>query len=413
MRQNYDEEYDFNPLSLVKLPYKHLDVTLDYISESSDSLEPMQWELGFWKSPDGMNEFDGYFDKLMNIKILNSDIKEISFSGCNSVNITHCNVDNFIIKGECNKVHLSYSIVNDIELPNTPPNATPFIIIETTFPFQLEMIENTISQNLKFYPQKISQKYGFILDNNIFENGIDFDWQVLKEANLNVSDGDNKAERMTLLYSTLKSNLLRRNRHQEADDCHYESKEYQRKNYFKDSNTDFFSKTAKTMFYYIDWISTGYGTKPLRIFPYSIIVILIFAFIYFLKPDSIENLHEIMRLDKLVKYKLKSLPLEELKKKFASIKVEDIDNKDELINYIFIKLKTRKIVKLAKMPILKDRLTQLWTCIYFSFCTFTTIGVGDWYPRSNFSKLLVILEGALGWISLGLFITAYGNLLLR
>lgn len=89
------------------------------------------------------------------------------------------------------------------------------------------------------------------------------------------------------------------------------------------------------------------------------------------------------------------------------------ENKQLLIEEITFSLSSKEVIKLAGIFMLKSKLAQFWNCFYFSFSTFTAIGVGDWYPRNAFTKFLVMLEGALGWISLGLFITSYGNLLLR
>ncbi|HHJ51908.1 MAG TPA: two pore domain potassium channel family protein [Caldithrix abyssi] len=58
-------------------------------------------------------------------------------------------------------------------------------------------------------------------------------------------------------------------------------------------------------------------------------------------------------------------------------------------------------------------MNYLWNCFYFSFSTFTTVGLGDWYPTGNLNRAIVMIEGALGWLSLGLFITTYANVLLR
>ena len=50
--------------------------------------------------------------------------------------------------------------------------------------------------------------------------------------------------------------------------------------------------------------------------------------------------------------------------------------------------------------------------LLFSIREFTTLGSSDWYPRDNF-RILVTLEGLLGWIILGIFMATLTNVMIR
>ena len=49
---------------------------------------------------------------------------------------------------------------------------------------------------------------------------------------------------------------------------------------------------------------------------------------------------------------------------------------------------------------------------YFSVVTFTTIGYGDWYPK-NYYRILAVIEGLLGWLTLALFLVTLANVMIR
>jgi uncharacterized protein YjbI with pentapeptide repeats len=55
---------------------------------------------------------------------------------------------------------------------------------------------------------------------------------------------------------------------------------------------------------------------------------------------------------------------------------------------------------------------SLFDIFYFSICTFTFISHDRLYPKSNF-RILVALEGCLGWILLGIFIATFSHALIR
>ncbi len=56
--------------------------------------------------------------------------------------------------------------------------------------------------------------------------------------------------------------------------------------------------------------------------------------------------------------------------------------------------------------------TSFSDAFYFSMVTFATIGYGDWYPKDKFRKW-VMIEGFLGWLTLGLFLVTLTNVMIR
>ncbi len=54
----------------------------------------------------------------------------------------------------------------------------------------------------------------------------------------------------------------------------------------------------------------------------------------------------------------------------------------------------------------------LYNSFYFSVMTFTTVGYGDYSPKRIF-KIVAMLEGVLGWLTLALFLVTLGNVWLR
>ena len=51
--------------------------------------------------------------------------------------------------------------------------------------------------------------------------------------------------------------------------------------------------------------------------------------------------------------------------------------------------------------------------ILISIRGFTTLGSADWYPKNDLFRILVAVEGLLGWIMLGIFMATLTNLLMR
>ncbi len=59
----------------------------------------------------------------------------------------------------------------------------------------------------------------------------------------------------------------------------------------------------------------------------------------------------------------------------------------------------------------EDRVSFL-DAFYFSMVTFTTVGYGDWYPVGRY-RIVVMIEGVLGWLLLALFIVTLANVMIR
>lgn len=51
--------------------------------------------------------------------------------------------------------------------------------------------------------------------------------------------------------------------------------------------------------------------------------------------------------------------------------------------------------------------------LLFSIREFTTLGSADWYPKDNIFRILVTLEGMLGWVMLGIFMATLTNVMIR
>ena len=62
--------------------------------------------------------------------------------------------------------------------------------------------------------------------------------------------------------------------------------------------------------------------------------------------------------------------------------------------------------------VVKVILKHLWHAFYLSVNTFTTVGTGDIFATRLF-RVLVLVEGALGWFMLGLFIVVFSEKFLR
>lgn len=106
----------------------------------------------------------------------------------------------------------------------------------------------------------------------------------------------------------------------------------------------------------------GYGTKPWNSIKVGVLVIIGFAFLYFL-GDNISDFYE-------------------------------------------------------KYALMKDDITtspgrRLWNSIYFSLNTFTTVGTGDYVPKTTTAMFLSMLEGFIGYIVMALFMITMASQLLR
>ena len=59
-----------------------------------------------------------------------------------------------------------------------------------------------------------------------------------------------------------------------------------------------------------------------------------------------------------------------------------------------------------------SRWAAFYNAFYFSVVTFTTVGYGDWYPEDRY-RIVVMIEGVLGWLLLALFIVTLANVMIR
>ncbi len=216
------------------------------------------------------------------------------------------------------------------------------------------------------------------------------------------------------IYTAIHNAYARQGKWNQADDCYYEYKQFERKNYARLAEEAAIFKFPKILFHNLNWISCGYGIKPLRIFPFAFLAVLLFALFYFLTPQPISNLEEHLVSGDKLKKRLGKLSHEQLKELFRHYDFNFKKHKQDLIDDIISSIGVEELSNLlgVKSP---SRYTfdYFWKCFYFSFSTFTTVGLGDWYPSGNLNRTIVMLEGALGWLCLGLFITTYANVLLR
>lgn len=102
------------------------------------------------------------------------------------------------------------------------------------------------------------------------------------------------------------------------------------------------------------WATCGYGVKPHYTIGLGVIIILLFAFIYWGK-NGIRRLKE-------------------------------IEGDDSRVSF--------------------------WDAFYFSMITFTTVGYGDWYPIDK-CRMFVMIEGLVGWLTLALFLVTLANVMIR
>lgn len=261
------------------------------------------------------------------------------------------------------------------------------------------------------------QTYSLNVDNtSINENN----WRVQFETVAKYGDvyrlnpSDSSLARRHELYTAIHNAYARQGKWEQADACYYEWKQLERSKYFELSNEVFFIKLAKSIFNSLNWISCGYGIKPLRIFPFAFLVVLVFALFYFFTPQPISNLEHHLISSEQLKEKLSELSSEDLQKQFKEYDFDFEKHKQDLIDDIISSIGKQKLTALLEIkPLSHFSLNYFWNCFYFSFSTFSTVGLGDWYPTGNLNRTIVMIEGALGWLSLGLFITTYANVLLR
>jgi hypothetical protein len=148
-----------------------------------------------------------------------------------------------------------------------------------------------------------------------------------------------------------------------------------------------FSKEGSKWSDIVMCFTCGYGVKPFRAFGLGGFIILLFSFIYRGWPTiSWCNLRNTDRTQKSVVKTLLSL-IPKINWSYPGIsRSSDRDGFAQKVTF--------------------------WDGFYFSMGTFSTIGYGDWYPKDNFRKW-VMLEGFLGWLTLGLFLVTLTNVTIR
>jgi hypothetical protein len=259
--------------------------------------------------------------------------------------------------------------------------------------------------------------------NTSYEAYMKFPWDEIK-GKITCPEGEDELKSLRNIYNLLSSNYKSLALIEDADNCYFYWKQYEKENfwrmYWKQEATNWYNPLhvfrglGYTLFNKVNYYSCGYGIKPLWILPFTLFIVSFFALIYFLMPTSISSIEEhLISRDKISK-KLKDKQIEQLRLEFNEYDFDFNQNKQGLIEDIISSLSSSELMeKLGLKPKSKYNLSFFWYCFYFSFSTFTTIGIGDWYPTGRWNKLLVMIEGALGWLCLGLFITTYANILLR
>lgn len=159
-------------------------------------------------------------------------------------------------------------------------------------------------------------------------------------------------------YDILKAIFIKQGDHVSADRCFYEWKQVERKQSPLNLNPE---NWIVKLFHYLNWLSCGYGVKPLRTLLFSAIIIFVFAVIYtFLDPTV--NLS------------------------FSSPR------------FLFSGM--------------HSLITQFTQHLQFSFTTFMNFG-SEIIISHRAGHSLFLIERLLGWFTLLLFVTTYTRIMLR
>lgn len=288
---------------------------------------------------------------------------------------------------------------------------------------EFKLINSSFESPLNFPNLILSESANFEMINTSYQAYMKFPWEQLK-GKINLSIKQDVLKTYGNLYNLLSFNYKELSLIKDADDCYFYWKQFERENfgkfYWDEPGTHWYNPfdVAKAIGYKIfnnvNYFSCGYGVKPLWIFPFTIFIVCFFALIYFFVPTRISNLEEhLLSRDKIADT-LRKMKVEQIIDVFSGDDFNFKKSKQGLIEDIISSIGSDELLeRLSLKPKSRYTFGFFWYCVYFSFSTFTTIGIGDWYPSGKLNKALVMLEGALGWLCLGLFITTYANILLR
>ena len=180
-------------------------------------------------------------------------------------------------------------------------------------------------------------------------------------------------------YVKLIKNFRNIEQFDDADDAYYQYRVEKRRH----GDMSFQSKLFDVFKQY----SCGYGVRPYRAFGLGSGIVLLFSFIYLGRPT-----------------------------------ISSRNGKNKVLIHKLLPESLRRFIPKIDWPNPGiSRLTTAENCIqevslfdafYFSMVTFATIGYGDWYPKDKFRKW-VMIEGFLGWLTLGLFLVTLTNVMIR
>ncbi len=330
----------------------------------------------------------------------------------NSLKFINSEIDELRIEGELTDLRFDNTRVNNFYSNNI-----------RSVTRKLQFINSSFESPLNFPYIKLSPSATFEMINTSYQGYMKFPWQQLKDKIVIETEKD-RLKTYGNLYNLLKSNYNAFSLIKDADECYFYWKQFERRNfwdfYWLEPNTHWYNPLdvaraiGLMIFNHVNYFSCGYGVKPLWIFPFTLFIVGFFALIYFFMPTRISNLEEHLIARDKVASKLRKLELKQIKEIFKDDEFNFRKKKQDLIEDIVSSMGTDELMqRLDLMPKSRYNLDFFWYCFYFSFSTFTTIGIGDWYPSGKLNKALVMIEGALGWLCLGLFITTYANILLR
>jgi len=275
---------------------------------------------------------DNFFAyELMNTK-LRTRGEEINTTNMNGIDPNAINLHpsrSFITKSEINGATFRGASFKGCSINNIKFNNNLFCNVR---------FDSSILINIEWGNTKIKKEYFHNLKPRNLEDGRK-DYINLSETYLSLKNQFNKNG----IYNDMSWTYLREKR---ALRSYYKQNiTYKKKFNFLGRTKNFF----KFIWEYFLFLLFGYGEKPWHILGWSVLIIVIFGFLYKI-PGTIGTI------------------------------VKDIDTP---INY--------------------------WHSFYFSTITFTTVGFGDFYPMENISRVLVMIEAALGLFCYSLFIFTFGR----